>query len=217
MEPGTGGDGLGKRARTRRTLLANAIALFRERGVRETRLAEIARAAEVAPATLYNHFPTRGSLLEAWLRGEVEALTSEAARRILREGRGLRAALRGVCVDLGESSAAEGPLRLEAWSEVPRRRLGPAPALVDVFASEQRDLRLRADRRASDLADLLCDAIEGGLLEGLSDFVSGEAGSGDRGAAHIAAAIQSRVDLVLDGARKRNERVRLSSEQRPGT
>ena len=41
----------GKRARTRALLLANAIALFREQGVAETRLADVARAADVAPAT----------------------------------------------------------------------------------------------------------------------------------------------------------------------
>ena len=78
-----------KRERTRARLLANAIALFRKQGVRETRLAEVAEASEVAPATLFNHFPSRAALASAWVRGEIEQEAGAVARAVCEEARGL--------------------------------------------------------------------------------------------------------------------------------
>jgi AcrR family transcriptional regulator len=59
-------------------LLAVAREVFAEQGAAAT-LDEIARRAEVGPATLYRHFPTRQHLLEAVYLGEVEAMARKAA------------------------------------------------------------------------------------------------------------------------------------------
>jgi hypothetical protein len=69
---------------------------------------------------------------------------------------------------------------------------------------EQQRARLRADLPASALAEMLIEALEGGLIAGLR-------ASADR--REVAARIRAGVDLVLDGARKRNERV--SAPARP--
>ena len=66
-----------KRQRTRALLLANAVALFRERGVAGTRLADVAERSQVAKATLFNHFPAKADLVEAWLRGELATAIRE--------------------------------------------------------------------------------------------------------------------------------------------
>jgi AcrR family transcriptional regulator len=60
--------------RNRERLLAEALAAFSERGSDETSLEEIARRAGVGIGTLYRHFPTRQSLLEAVYRDQVDAL-----------------------------------------------------------------------------------------------------------------------------------------------
>jgi AcrR family transcriptional regulator len=56
-------------------LLAAAGVAFAERGADDVSLEEIARRASVGIGTLYRHFPTRQSLLEAVYREQVEALT----------------------------------------------------------------------------------------------------------------------------------------------
>jgi hypothetical protein len=54
---------------------------------------------------------------------------------------------------------------------------------------------------------MLVDAIEGGLIEGL------RAGGDAKARARC---VQARVDLILDGARKRNERVVATHVGRKG-
>lgn len=204
--------GRGKRSRTRASILANAIALFRERGVRATRLADIAAACEIAPATLFNHFPTRAHLAEGWVRGEIaEALSASLAADASSSAgpRNLRVVLRSVGAGLAKAGSAEPTRRLEAWREVDRvRREPPPPALSTAIRGAQERGQLRADRGAEVLAEMLLDAIEGALIEGLTSFGDGEAPPDVE--AGLRQRLRDRVDLVLDGARKRNERVRLS-------
>jgi AcrR family transcriptional regulator len=64
--------------RNRERLLAEALAAFSERGSDDTSLEEIARRAGVGIGTLYRHFPTRQSLLEAVYRDQVDALCASA-------------------------------------------------------------------------------------------------------------------------------------------
>ncbi|MER5432320.1 helix-turn-helix domain-containing protein [Streptomyces sp. NPDC002588] len=52
-----------KKARTRRLIAETAARLFAERGYEQVTVSEIARAAEVAEQTLYNHFPTKEQLV----------------------------------------------------------------------------------------------------------------------------------------------------------
>jgi AcrR family transcriptional regulator len=59
-------------------LLSAAMAAFTEHGADDASLEEIARRAGVGIGTLYRHFPTRQSLLEAVYRDQVEALRARA-------------------------------------------------------------------------------------------------------------------------------------------
>lgn len=197
-----------KRERTRAKLLANAIALFREQGVRETKLAEVAAASEVAPATLFNHFPSRAELAGAWIRGEIEAEARAVGHAVREEARGLRASLRQACRALAERSAEEPIVRWAAWQETARMRTGSIEGLRDAFALEQQREHVRGDQSPESLAELLADAIEGGLVEGLAAAIEATEPNPRARARLIGARLLARVDLVLDGARKRNERVR---------
>ena len=63
-------------------LLSAAMAAFTEQGADDASLEEIARRAGVGIGTLYRHFPTRGALLEAVYRDQVEALRARAGELI---------------------------------------------------------------------------------------------------------------------------------------
>ena len=60
---------LGKRAlekdATRARIIQAAVDLYGERGISHTSMQQIAAKADVAPATVFNHFPTRAALDEA--------------------------------------------------------------------------------------------------------------------------------------------------------
>jgi AcrR family transcriptional regulator len=52
-----------KKQRTRRTIQAQALRLFTEKGFRATTIEEIAAAAEVAPRTVFRYFPTKEEIV----------------------------------------------------------------------------------------------------------------------------------------------------------
>jgi len=195
-----------KMERTRAHILANAIALFRSRGIRQTRSIEIASASEVSPATLFNYFPTKANLAEAWVRGEIRTFLDV----LLRDAgdRGIRSHLRASCRNLAMASFSERALRLEAWRFVARASeptLRYTAALEILFRREQERSRIRADLAASELAEMVAEAIEGGLISGLRESSDAD---------QVTRRLVARVDLVLDGARKRNERVSMPSTKR---
>jgi AcrR family transcriptional regulator len=188
-----------KKRRKREKILANAVALFRKTGIRGTRTLRIAEASEISPATLFNYFSTKDDLAEAWVRGEVRDRLEEVARGV--GDAGLRAGLRSCCRELAVASCSERELRIEAWRTAGRaagESFGPLEALERVVGREQERGRIRADLPASAFARMLEEAVEGGLISGLAE-------SGDP--KQVAAILRARVDLILDGARKRNERV----------
>lgn len=188
-----------KKRRTFEEILANGVALFRAQGFRRTRTEEIARASAVSPATLFNYFPTKAALAEAWVRGEVDRSIDAATSEL--EGRGLRPALRSIARELAGRAGDAPELRFEAWRAAGRARDREPEAghpLVEAFRREQQGERIRQDVPARVLASLILDGLEAGLIEGL------RAGYGE---AELARGLQLRVDVVLDGARKRNERV----------
>lgn len=209
-----------KKRRTRERILANAIALFRKQGMRATRLAQIADESDVSSATLFNYFPTKGALAEAWVRGELESHLADAIEAAVDTRHNLRSAIRATCRGLAEASAVEPALRLDAWREAgraPRDGLAATPgrvsrraALVAGVQEEQAREHLRGDLAATTLCEMLLDAIEGGLVAGL-EAAGDDAGAPKALARSLGRSAQARVDLVLDGARKRNERVELGA------
>jgi AcrR family transcriptional regulator len=188
-----------KKQQTAADILANAIALFREKGVRGALLSEVARDSHVSPATLFNYFPNKGSLAGAWVRGEIEDVLVKAAQDL--GDHGMRSAMRDVCRRLASLGLQKRSIRLEAWREAGRAPSVPLSVrhpIVLAIGREQERERVRGDISAQALGEMLIDAIEGGLIAGLR---------GQETEAELAKAVQARVDLILDGARKKNERV----------
>lgn len=188
-----------KKRQTFETILANGIVFFRSQGIRAAKTEAIARASSVSTATLFNYFPTKAALAAAWVRGELDRVVETAATEL--GDRGLRPVLRAVCRALASQVGDVPALRLEAWQTAGRARetgLDDHHPLLEGLRREQQGERVRADLPAEALAEMLLDALESGLIEGLRSGRSED---------DVARALQARVDLVLDGARKRNERV----------
>jgi AcrR family transcriptional regulator len=109
-------------SRTRAALLAGARRAVEANGTRIT-MAQVAAAADVAKATLYNHFRTREAVLAALVQAEVRALVDHYA------GQPLAEALTGVAHRLStdpavRAVAAREPAALAALAGVDLDRPG---------------------------------------------------------------------------------------------
>jgi AcrR family transcriptional regulator len=138
-----------KKEQTRQLIAETAWRLFADRGFEQVTVAEVARQAQVAVATVFNYFPTKEDLfyhrLEAFGARLVDAISTRAAgepvlmafRRYLLESGGLLAQ-----VQAGDPQALE---RLRTIHRV----IAASPALL---AREQRALARTADALAALLA-----------------------------------------------------------------
>src|SRR3954447_25615730 len=70
-----------KKQRTRRLLADTARRLFAERGFDAVTVAEVARAAEVSQATVFNYFPTKEDLFYSGLEAFEQALLASVRER----------------------------------------------------------------------------------------------------------------------------------------
>ena len=105
--------------RTRASLLAGAADCVARLGVRRTSMTEVAAAAGVAKATLYNHFRTKDDVLVALVEAQVAQLVRECAELAAAEG------AEQALVHAAARIAALPPLRRVADEE---------PALLAVLA-----------------------------------------------------------------------------------
>src|SRR5688572_29849707 len=132
-----------KKEQTRRRIAEAAHRLFGERGFEKVTVAAVARAAEVAEATLFNYFPTKEDLfysgLEAFGARLVDAVRDRPAGQPTLVA--VRASLLGASGQLGR--IAEGdPAALEQ-ARTTARIISSSPALR---AREQQVLaRIAAD------------------------------------------------------------------------
>lgn len=99
--------------RTRGAILSAAEDCLARQGVRATTMGDVAAAARVAKATLYNHFRAKDDVLAALVQTRAASLAAECER--LAGERGLAAALEHAAAAL----AASGALRRVAADEAP--------------------------------------------------------------------------------------------------
>ena len=143
----------GRRAdarRNRERILAAAVRHFAEYGI-GTSLEEIAKAAEVGPATLYRHFPSREALLAAALREKQVALSGHAieAHGIADADAALRAWLDALQDYLRTFNGLPAPV-LDAVKEA----ASPLALSCDLLVSITGDFLARAQREGRARAGL---------------------------------------------------------------
>ena len=159
-----------KKEQTRRRITETAHRLFGERGFDGVTVAEVARAAEVAEATLFNYFPTKEHLfysgLEAFGARLLDAVRGRPA------GDSAVAAVRTVV--LGDGG------QLDRISAGDRQALEQARTTARVISSS---LALRARERqvlagiADELAVLLGDGGDGPVAQAVANALMGVHGA----------------------------------------
>jgi AcrR family transcriptional regulator len=178
-----------KKDRTRRTLQAEAVRLFAEKGFQATTIEEIAAAAEVAPRTFFRYFPTKEDVVfwsehQPMLAGHVASRPDhEPAAQALRHG--LTDGLATFYEQDRERLLARSKLACRTPALQPRWRqqqadlaVGMAQTLADRLGVHADDLEIRAIAAA--IAAALFVAIEDwqahdgqGDLRGLIDRALG--------------------------------------------
>ena len=194
-----------KKQKVRASIIENAIALFRQDGFEATTVREICVRCEVSEASFFNYFPTKGSVLSAWAHrvvgdrfadltlGSNERAGSEAGTE-----RGLRRILRSLCADLARIIEDDCEFCEKAWARasIPTR----APEVAEQLVRAGQDSgELRRDLSARQMGGILYVSLCGTI----ADWLEREAPRGP-----LVSELRRAADLVLDGSRRRNERVR---------
>jgi AcrR family transcriptional regulator len=192
-----------KKHRVHEAIIENAIALFRDHGFEATTVKEISRACELSEATFFNYFSTKDAVLSAWAHAVVER-ELELARDSA--GRGLRSIARRLCDSLGSTIEADRDFAARAW--VRARLSGSSPdAAAAILKAGQEAGELRRDLSARQLGGIFYASLCGTVAAWLAR---------DEPRGPLAADLRRASDLILDGARRRTERVRPRKPAVPG-
>jgi AcrR family transcriptional regulator len=173
--------------RNRERLLEAAKSAFADAGA-DVRLDEIARRAGVGIGTLYRHFPTRGAIVEAVYRREVQQLADAATRLLgaLPPGAALHEWMR-LFVDY---VAAKKVIAAALGSIV----VGVSELYASSGARITGAISLLAER-AKESGEIRADVDPADLLRALVGFAYGNAGPGWEASA------KRLIDILMDGLR----------------
>jgi AcrR family transcriptional regulator len=177
----------------RQELLSAALGLFERKGYLETSMEEIAEAADVARATLYNHFPSKADVVLALTSSVAEEWILKGAAKLERGGSPCAAitALLVVTAEWFDAHPASAATFFHAMRELMARQTekSPPPILVPidwVIAAQERGELTK--ELAPELLVLLIDVV---LRYSLIDLLSG------RAKGKIAPHLKKQLDLVL--------------------
>ena len=156
---------------------------------------DLIEALEISEATFFNYFPSKSDLMDAWLGQQL----ANAFAELDPAPRSVRALLRPRVRGLARDAASAVGLEASAW-ERGRLQLAVSSAarhceLAEVFRRASGSGELRRDIDGAELAELWIGAVAQAIA------VARETGAEAR-------AIRA-AELVLDGARRRHERVQL--------
>ena len=215
-----------KQQNQRSLIIENAIALFRERGFDAVRVREIAASCTLSEATFFNYFGDKAGVLREWAKLELNAALAVAIAGA--QGGPLRRVVRQWAAELARRADQDQVLMRTAWLHVRAgdfsgpvspargRAPGPEPILALIERAQQQG-HFRADLDAELLAQLLLSCVAGILSSGLAEPRS-DSGQllEQRLDQPLDPPLEQRLrerlgrgaDLLLDGFRKRNERVR---------
>jgi AcrR family transcriptional regulator len=106
-----------RKAEVRQRMLDAAEALFEERGVQATTVAEICERADVAHKTFFNHFPAKNDLVRALADSSIEFLLDDIAQARIR-GATTRERLTTFFDSVAERASMAGPMHRELLTEI---------------------------------------------------------------------------------------------------
>jgi AcrR family transcriptional regulator len=172
----------GRRERRRRELHARVYEvcreLFRKHGFEATTVEQIAEAADIAPATFFNHFQSKRGVL-ALMTSEVVAYVGSLVEAHLQSELPIGDQLVGLARDAGEQIAEHQPIARDVVLELVRIEARPedtAPYLARVHEpvtavleiGQQRG-EVRSDLAAEFLSEMVVGALNATVVHWLSD------------------------------------------------
>jgi AcrR family transcriptional regulator len=157
---------------------------------------EIAAVCDISEATFFNYFPTKDAVLSAWVHGLVAGAFEAGAGPI---DRGTRPALRGICSGLAEAIESDRDFATRAWARTRMSGGAPPEHVIRLLSAGQEAGQLRRDLSARQMGEILYASI----CVTVASWLERGAPAGSLGSE-----LRRGSDLVLDGARRRNERVR---------
>lgn len=173
---------VGRRERRKREvharIYAEARALFAKQGFEATTVDEIAAAADVAPATFFNHFQSKQALLELMTGEVVEHLHRMTVEALEGPGTSVERLRRFVARAAEDISASRGAardtllelMRLDATPEGPHPYLSRLfEPLVALIAAGQREGTLRDDHDAAFLTQMAVGMMNSAITAWLAN------------------------------------------------
>lgn len=202
-----------KQRAQRRDLLENAFAYMCEHAGRLPTMSELAATCRVSDATVFNYVGQRDALRAEWAHRNLAERCAAVAEEA---GGSLRRVIRRTTRDLRAQLEAQPAVWLGIWSAAtpvdPAIGRPGGPALEEEDAALVQLLRVAQDRgevRSDVPADVQASALAAAWLGALAREArrAGDAPPDEAAWRRIG----SSVELVLDGLRKRNERVRVGT------
>jgi AcrR family transcriptional regulator len=149
-----------KKRETRRRIVEGAVALFATRGYDATTMDDIADAADVSRATVFNFFPRKADLVLAWFtdrRAQLARHLAEGERDETQASSQLARAF-GLIAQMFDHDPRTGRAMVRAWLQAGGPLLSPASETSSMFADA-----IRAGQQRGDV-DLRVDAERAGLV-----------------------------------------------------
>ena len=185
-----------KKRQLKRKLFGCAVELFEQRGFEATRIRDITERAQVSHATFFNYFAGRDGLASEWIHEQLDQVFEQSATAA--QSGPLRPSLRRGLRHWSSWLEQRSDWLVEIW---PRGRYvsGEAfPGARRLVAEAQGRGEFRRDLPPEQLGPLLGSVAQGAVAGWLARAVRDE---------RLDRYLLRAVDLVLDGARRRNERV----------
>jgi len=172
----------GRRARRRRELrervMEAAGELFRKQGFDATTVDEIAAAADIAPATFFNHFHSKNGLVGAMTSDVFEHIAALAAQHF-RAGRSVEAQLLGLAEAAGELIGEHHHVARLVMLQVMRAQSRPEDAapylsrlrepVVSLLTDGQQRGEVRDDEEPGFLCEMVLGALQATVTHWLAD------------------------------------------------
>jgi AcrR family transcriptional regulator len=125
----------------RQQLIDTAAQLFADRGYDEVTMAQVAAAAGVARATVFNHFPSKATLLEAITETVVHIWGDMLESALADTAMPVPTRLRRLCAVMGEGIEGQRELHRHVFREIARIQVG-----LDTGDAAARSYRQANDR-----------------------------------------------------------------------
>ena len=176
--PSTGGRRERRRRELRERVVEVSLALVADKGFDATTVEEIAGAADIAPATFFNHFQSKGGLLAA-ITDQVVAALEGLIEEHLREEATVAEQLEGLSRNAASLISEQQKVAREVMLEMLRASSRPEDAapylaslrrpIATMIDRGQKRGEVRDDLEAEFLAEMVLGALHATLTQWLSD------------------------------------------------